>query len=542
VVEPVIRQRFAPTVRGLVAPIVGVPTAVTAFVGRCLRGPLNQPVRITSYEDYKQRFGGLWQPATLSYAVEQFFENGGREALIVRVANGARAPSLSLPAAGKYLQLEGVNPGTREYLRASVDYDGIDARDTDYFNLVLQRVRAPGSEQIEDQEIYRRVSVRADNARYLARLLATSQLARVRGVMPEERPDCIVAPGGRQLAGYLNSSNDGDDGGELSDYDIIGSASERRGIFALDACEHFNLLCVPPPTRELDVGAAALLVALRYCRQRQAMLVVDPPLKWTSAAEAIEGVSGWPFQSENALLYFPRLVAVDRLRGRPEVFASCGAAAGMLARADESSPVWASGEGEEPLLRPGLRPQLRVTDAERKSLGQLGVNTLQSVRAVARWGVSAHTMVPESSGPADWRYLAARRFGLYVVASIEKGTAWAQSAARTPATWTALRGQVTAFLETLERDGAFAGRSPDESYFVICDHRVNDAAGKGPARIQLVYGFAATRPGEFHAFLVTIEAGRSRTRPVSVNRMAFGGRRMEDEIETGIYRALELAH
>jgi phage tail sheath protein FI len=285
-----------------------------------------------------------------------------------------------------------------------------------------------------------------------------------------------------------------------------------------------------------------LLVALRYCRQRQAMLVVDPPLKWTSAAEAIAGVSGWPFQSENALLYFPRLVAVDRLRGRPEVFASCGAAAGMLARADESSPLWASGEGEEPLLRPGLRPQLRVTEAERKSLGQLGVNTLQSVRAVARWGVAAHTMVPENSGPADWRYLAARRFGLYVVASIEKGTAWAQSAARTPATWTALRGQVTAFLETLERDGAFAGRSSDESYFVICDHRVNDAAGKGPARIQLVYGFAATRPGEFHAFLVTIEAGRSRTRPVSVNRMAFGGRRMEDEIETGIYRALELAH
>ena len=69
-------------------PIVRVSTAVTGFVGRALRGPLNRPVRVRSFAEYQQEFGGLWQPSMLSYAVEQFFENGGREAVVVRVVNG----------------------------------------------------------------------------------------------------------------------------------------------------------------------------------------------------------------------------------------------------------------------------------------------------------------------------------------------------------------------------------------------------------------------------------------------------------------------
>jgi hypothetical protein len=57
------------------------------------------------------------------------------------------------------LNLIGLSPGTREFLRASVDYDGIQAHETDRFNLILQRIRSPGSEFIEDQEIFRRLSI-----------------------------------------------------------------------------------------------------------------------------------------------------------------------------------------------------------------------------------------------------------------------------------------------------------------------------------------------------------------------------------------------
>ena len=137
-----------------------VPTGVAAFVGRTLKGPVNRPVLVASFAEFQQHFGGLWQPSTLSYAVEQFFENGGGSAYIVRVVNGATPPTLTLPAGGsRAAARSALNPGSREYLRASVDYDGIGQNEPDRFNLVMQRVRTAGSELIEDQEIFRRLSV-----------------------------------------------------------------------------------------------------------------------------------------------------------------------------------------------------------------------------------------------------------------------------------------------------------------------------------------------------------------------------------------------
>ena len=58
--------------------IARAATNIAAFVGRALKGPVNEPVPVRSFADYSRVFGGLWQPSTLSYAVEQFFENGGR--------------------------------------------------------------------------------------------------------------------------------------------------------------------------------------------------------------------------------------------------------------------------------------------------------------------------------------------------------------------------------------------------------------------------------------------------------------------------------
>ena len=342
-----------------------VPTSVAAFCGRTLKGPLNRPVPVSSFAEYTQHFGGLWQPSTVSYAVEQFFENGGREAYIVRVANSARAPTLTLPAGKGRLQLVALNPGSREYLRASVDYDGIGENEPDRFNLVLQRVRAANSELIEEQEIFRRLSVLEETGRGVATILTDSRLARVVGDVPAQRPDRSVRNPESPIVGYINSNTDGDDGAPLSDYDIIGSAANATGIFALRALMGFNLLCIPPLTREQDVGMSTLMIAARFCRDRHALLMVDPPSTWTSASSALTDLRDWPFRSENAVMYYPRVVALDRLRGRHETFGSCGAAAGMIARADETWPVWAAAESDDSILRPGLRPASIVTDLER---------------------------------------------------------------------------------------------------------------------------------------------------------------------------------
>jgi Bacteriophage tail sheath protein len=521
--------------------IARLPSAVTAFVGRTLKGPVQRPVTVASFAEFQHVFGGLWQPSTLAYAVEQFFDHGGGRAIIVRVANGARPPTITLPAGAGTLRLAGVNPGSREYLRASVDYDGIPEGDAERFNLVVQRARSAGSELIEDQEIFRRASVRPDSGRCLADLLLQSRLARVVEPLPAQRPDRSAGPGGSAI-GYAFCNADGDDGGPLTDYDIIGSAAAGTGLFALSAAEGFNLLCIPPLAREQDVGLSALLVAARYCRERHALLIVDPPASWTTARAALDGLRTWPFRSDNAVMYFPRVQGLDRLRGRVETFASCGAAAGMLARTDETSPLWSAGNGEEATLRPALQPAVPVSDADRLRLAQAGVNTLRESRTAPGSGgarVDARTLAAGGSGFTDWKYLAARRLGLWIAASVERGTRWVLLEQNGPATWARARSLVDTFLEVLAEQGAFVGTEAGDRYFVICDERVNRADTVADGRINLLFGFATGRSGEFDAWLVTHHPAASRVRPVSVNRLATSRQRVEWEIETTILKKME---
>ena len=512
--------------------ITAAPTAITAFVGRALRGPVHRPVLIANFADFRRLFGGLWQPSMLSYAVEQYFENGGRTAIVVRVTNGACCCTLQLPGTGGTLTLQALAPGTREYLRAAVDYDGIGDNEEDCFNLVLQRVRVPGSEHIEDQEIYRRLSVLPDATRFVATVLTESQLARVAGAVPSTRPEPTPSSDARGLAGYVASSPDGDDGGPLTDYDVIGSAVRGTGLFALDAVASFNLLCVPPLARDTDVGASTLLVANRYCRERRAMLLVDPPVAWDTAARALAEMRDWPLPSDSACLYFPRLLAYDKLRGRFEAFAPCGAVAGTISRAAELGPVWSVSGGDEAALRPGMRPACTVDDEHRTRLAACGVNTVQTVRRPGRELPVARTLAGPGATAADWRLMPARRLALLIITSIERGTRWMLFEPNEATTWQRAAAQVRAFLSSLEERGAFAQREPGDRWYVLCDERVNREQHRERGIVNLLFGFAAARPGEFHAFLVSHRAGGSRVQPVSPNLAGLPG--------TGVTQALEV--
>jgi uncharacterized protein len=497
--------------RGPDQTITRLGTARTAFVGRTLRGPVNRPIFITSFTEFQQVFGGLWQPSPLGYAVEHFFDNGGREALIVRVINGARPATLTLAAGSSALSLRAVRPGTREFLRASVDYDNIAAKDTAEFNLTVQRVRAQGTAQVEDQEIFSRLSLLPAADNYLPRALAESQLVQLAGEIPARRPNQTMDAASGMAAGYVNSNSDGDDGAPLTDYDVIGRESDRTGLFALDGADFFNFLCIPPLARDLDVGPMTLLVGARYCKERRALLILDPPSQWNTADDALRGMRSWNLFSENALMYFPRVLAHDKLRGHFESFAPCGAVAGMLARCDEASPVWAPAKSDEAILRPGYRPACLVTEDRRLRLAALGVNTLLTVRSAVRIGTAARTLAAGTAGSADWQNLAARRLALFIVNSIERGTRWVAMARPHVEVADMVAAQVRAFFEALYEAQAFGSRRMQEAFFVACDQRSD---------FHLVIGFAArTGPAYHHSFRIVHSASGSKIVPVSLNRL-----------------------
>ena len=498
-------------------PITRTHAQRTAFIGRALRGPLDTPVLVRSFADFQQVFGGLWQPSPLSYAVEHFFEQGGRQAVIVRVANGAVPVTISLPCESGMLTLEAIAPGTREFLRAAIDFDQIEGDDELRFNLTVQRVRSPGSERIEAQEIFAGVSCDPNDARFLKSVLSESRMVRVRGEVPLSRPKPTLMAG-TKLPGYVSSNPDGDDGKPLSDYDIIGSAPRRTGLFALRGVEDLAFIYVPPLGRSTDVGVSTLLAAERFCREQRAILIVDPPAAWDSPNAAIAGLAALGFHSDSATMFYPRIVCTDRLRARPEVFGSGGAAAGILSRTGDLTPGIASLPEPEMLLRAGARLHRELTNADRARLATHGINTLQSVRSTERRRPSLRTLACGASAHADWAYLTPRRFALFVVDAIERGTRWAIAERRNITVWFRLANQIAQFLGELRAAGAFSAAPKDQAFLVICDERINKPYLDAD-EINILVQFAANHIDSYHSFMITHTAQGSRVRPIVINRL-----------------------
>ena len=161
--------------------ITGVATSVAAFVDRFSRGPLDSPVQLFGMADFEREFGGLGLESEASYAIQQFFLNGGSECHVVRVADTTSAASLTAPAAAASTLLR-VEPGAGatvmtveagrkvgdrsvddpgswgDNLFVEIDYDTADPANA--FNLTVSEIVSQGG---------RRVTRRSESHRGLRR-------------------------------------------------------------------------------------------------------------------------------------------------------------------------------------------------------------------------------------------------------------------------------------------------------------------------------------------------------------------------------------
>jgi phage tail sheath protein FI len=168
--------------------ITEVATSVAAFVGSFRKGLLDEAVQVFGMADFEREYGGLDRNSETSYAVQQFFLNGGTEAWIVRVADTAGLPAALPPVpgaaaaevvltadpggagdeivrlrAGRRIRGESaVNPGEwGNALRVEVDYDTADP--AEQFNLRLSEVRIAGDRtEVVQTETFRNLTMRPD--------------------------------------------------------------------------------------------------------------------------------------------------------------------------------------------------------------------------------------------------------------------------------------------------------------------------------------------------------------------------------------------
>jgi uncharacterized protein len=95
--------------------VAALRTDIAAFVGLAEQGPLDRPIRLTSWQQFSSVFGGLSRRAFLAYAVNAFFENGGAVCWVVRVAgfDAAAAGADVVDGAGTpILRVDASSPGT----------------------------------------------------------------------------------------------------------------------------------------------------------------------------------------------------------------------------------------------------------------------------------------------------------------------------------------------------------------------------------------------------------------------------------------------
>lgn len=494
--------------------IVGVPTSIAAFVGRARRGPVDSPVLINSFGDFERTFGGLWIDSSLGYTVRDFYLNGGGQALIVRLyhpsppGRGSKAAAGSLPRAQltiDTLKLEAAHDGAwGNALRARVDH-AVKPDDDTLFNVWVK------DDGIGRIEVFRNVSVAPDHARRLDNvLLNDSKLMRVVGDLPKSRPPAHAEPvAGADLWSdntpatntKVVAAGSSSDGEGLSADDFIGAGKEggKRGLFALEKADTFNLVAIPPYLGSGDVDSSVIAAAAVYCEKRRAVLLVDPPSSWTDKDAAKAGVAqGVGTTSKNAALYFPRLRQPNPLRdNQVESFAPCGAVAGVIARVDGQRGIWKAPAGLEASLTGVAQLSVPLTDAENGELNPLGVNCLRTMPAVGPliWG--ARTLQGDDRLASEWKYLPVRRLALFIEESLFRGTTWVVFEPNDEPLWSQIRLNVGAFMHGLFVQRAFQGSTPQQAYFVKCDQTTTTQDDIDRGIVNIVVGFAPLKPAEF---------------------------------------------
>ncbi len=475
-----------------VIPIVA-PTVV-AFIGRTERGPLNEPVTVKGFDEFTRIFGGTVPFSFVPPALQHFFWHGGESAVVVRVANRAARATLEIPAGREVLRLQARQPGSREHLRVSVDYDRVE-RSLDKFNLVVQRVSRAGSQLVDDQEVFDGLSMDPTDERFIVDALQESELVRLVGPLPSYRPAPTQPSHPGRPIPYISVKQPGSDGEELTDYDIIGSNAESTGLFALDRCARIDLICVPPPPGR-DLGSTSFVAAARYCERRRAMLIWDPPWSWTSADAAVLALRASAQSSRHALTYFPRVRPRGDLGRYGAGIPACGVVAGMMARCDQSG-VWHRMPAADATLKAGLAPLVEVGQKQALGLQRLGVNTFVRLQP----GVAALQGNVSFAGAAALdslsQSLSAGRVASFILRSIEEQTRWVFTAERPDQLAFDLERQVWLFLSRLKQRGALAGATAEQAFFVRTSGPLDPLRDQRDVAIALRIGFAPRAPNEF---------------------------------------------
>jgi phage tail sheath protein FI len=86
---------------------------------------------------------------------------------------------------------------------------------------------------------------------------------------------------------------------------------------------------------------------------------------------------------------------------------------------------------------------------------------------------------------------------LFLEETLYRSTQWAVFEPNAEPLWAQIRMSINAFMMGLFRQGAFAGTTPSQAFFVKCDSETTTQADIDLGIVNIVVGFAPLKPAEF---------------------------------------------
>jgi len=293
---------------------------------------------------------------------------------------------------------------------------------------------------------------------------------------------------------------EGGNGAPPSATALIGDLATKRGIFALEDVDLFNILCIPRAAMLAAASMQALTtVAETYCAKRRAFLILDTPPGVDEPQEIIDWLNAnATLRSRNAALYYPRVKIPDPLdEFRLRSVGACGTVAGVYARTDATRGVWKAPAGVDASVRNVPELEDALTDLENGALNPLAINCLRNFPIFGNivWG--ARTLEGADQQASEWKYVPVRRLALYLEESLYRGLKWVVFEPNDEPLWAQIRLNVGAFMHNHFRQGAFQGITPRDAYFVKCDKESTTQNDVNLGIVNIVVGFAPLKPAEF---------------------------------------------
>lgn len=546
-------------------PIQGVGTNTAGFIGMANRGRITgRPQRVTGMAEFHKYFGGYLgeeygEHCFLSYAVEQFFANGGNTCYVMRVGSADQAcatidieETLRFTAtssgtwgnkvkvlirkayqAKTYVTRQasedevkknqytvrssgGFYPGdvvelNEKLYRVTNVYDNIlefnKPLEGDYFentilpHVFLQSVVIDLQIRCENfEEVYERCSLNPSSPSYIVNALKKSDFVQISLLeTAEKKPDveAFYTKYSTDLKSYLLTGGTTVMPKEGYEEMYIGkdnSSSQRSGIQAFIDVNDVSIMAVPGIT-----CAAVQSALITHCeKMANRFAILDAPSSLTD----IDSLCKYreQFDTSYAAMYHPWLNVFDSLLKKNTYVPPSGAMAGIYARVDSTQGVWKAPANE--IVRNATGLSVNYNNSEQGKLNFRGINLIRSLpgMGIRVWGART------CSSDSNWKYIHMRRLFIYLKESINANTSWVIFEPNDESLWLRVYGTIRIFLTNLWRDGALAGSTVDEAFFINVGRSTMTQDDILNGRLICVIGVAPVRPGEFIIFRITQKA------------------------------------